>query len=252
MAQQNIFDNDTFFEGYKSLRERKINANNLFEIPALFSLLPDVEGMRILDLGCGFGEHCKGFIEKGATEVVGIDISEKMLKIARVENSDPSITYIKMPIEELGTLTEKHQIAGGFDMVISSLVFHYIEDYSGVVKNVSSLIRTGGRFIFSQEHPLATCYSGGDRWTKDEQGRKLHLNLKDYGRERENASTWFVDNVKRYHRMFSTIINTLIEAGFEIEKIIEPIATEEILKEYPEYDDLFMKPDFLLVKAVKK
>ena len=89
MAKQNIYDNEFFIEGYKNLRKNESNANVLFEIPALFSLLPDLNGLTILDLGCGFGEHCKGFIEKGAAKVVGIDISEKMLEVAKAENSDP-------------------------------------------------------------------------------------------------------------------------------------------------------------------
>lgn len=59
MAQQNIYDDEIFFEGYKKIRDNKINANNLFEIPTLFSMLPDLKNKRILDLGCGFGEHCK-------------------------------------------------------------------------------------------------------------------------------------------------------------------------------------------------
>lgn len=51
MAKQNIYDNETFFEGYKELRYREVNANVLFEIPTLLSLLPDLKGKRVLDLG---------------------------------------------------------------------------------------------------------------------------------------------------------------------------------------------------------
>ena len=49
MAQQNIYDDEIFFEGYKKIRDNKINANNLFEIPTLFSMLPDLKNKRILD-----------------------------------------------------------------------------------------------------------------------------------------------------------------------------------------------------------
>ena len=80
MAKQNIFDNAIFFEGYKKLRDNAVNANTLFEIPALLSMLPALAGKQVLDLGCGFGEHCKLFLEQGAEKVVGIDISEKMLE----------------------------------------------------------------------------------------------------------------------------------------------------------------------------
>ena len=67
MAKQNIYDNETFFEGYKALRDKEVNANNLFEMPALFSLLPDLTGKRVLDLGCGFGEHCMEYIRREAS-----------------------------------------------------------------------------------------------------------------------------------------------------------------------------------------
>ena len=111
-AQQNIYDDEIFFEGYKKIRDNKINANNLFEIPTLFSMLPDLKNKRILDLGCGFGEHCKRFIECGAKRVVGIDISEKMLEVARNENSDPNIIYINMPMEKIAELKAATPIIG--------------------------------------------------------------------------------------------------------------------------------------------
>ena len=245
MSQQNIYDNETFFEGYKKLRENEVNANNLFEIPALFSMMPDLKDKTILDLGCGFGEHCKRFVESGAKKVVGIDISEKMLEIAKQENADSKITYINMPMENISQLKEK------FDVVISSLAFHYVEDFAGVVKNIFDLLNEDGIFLFSQENPLCTCFSGGNRWTKDENGNKLYINLSNYGIEGERESSWFVDNVKKYHRTFSTIINTLIETGFKIEKIIEPLPTEELLKNFPEYKDLLHKTDFLLIRVSK-
>lgn len=59
MAKQNIYDNPLFFDGYKRIRDNKVNANNLFEIPALFSMLPDLTGKDVLDLGCGFGVTVK-------------------------------------------------------------------------------------------------------------------------------------------------------------------------------------------------
>lgn len=245
MAKQNIYDNETFYEGYKKIRENENNANNLFEIPALLSLLPELKGKRILDLGCGFGEHCKMFVNEGAASVVGIDISEKMLEVAKKENSDDRITYINMAMEDLGRLNME------FDLVVSSLAFHYVDDFAGVVNQIYRLLSAHGYFIFSQENPLCTCHSGGNRWTKDEKGNKLYLNLAHYGVEGERESVWFVDNVKKYHRTFSTIVNTLTGAGFAIEKMIEPLPTEEILEQHPEQADLFHKPDFLLVKTRK-
>lgn len=173
MAQQNIFNNEVFFEGYKKIRDNKINANNLFEIPALFSMMPDLKDKKVLDLGCGFGEHCKRFIDCGAKNVVGIDISEKMLDIAKNENSDPNIVYINMSMEKIVELNEK------FDVVVSSLALHYVEDFEELVNDIYNILYTEGVFIFSQENPLCTCHSGGNRWTRDEKGNKIHLNLAD-------------------------------------------------------------------------
>jgi SAM-dependent methyltransferase len=245
MAQQNIFDNTIFFDGYKRLRENAVNANNLFEIPALLSMMPDLKGKRVLDLGCGFGEHCKLFIDSGAEKVVGLDISQKMLEVARRENSDPKIEYVHMPMEDIA------QISESFDVVVSSLALHYVEDFAGVVKNIYALLNTDGVFIFSQEHPMVTCHSGGSRWTRDESGEKIHVNLSNYGIEGEREATWFVDHVKVYHRTFSTIVNTLLDAGFSIENMVEPLPTPELLERYPDYKDLLHKPDFLLMKVKK-
>ena len=245
MARQNIYDNDIFFEGYSKIRERKNNANELFEKPALFSLLPPLEGKTVIDLGCGYGEHCMEYIRRGAESVVGIDISEKMLAVAKAENSHPKITYLHMAMEDISS------IKGKFDMAASSLALQYVEDYGALVHDVHELLNDNGLFIFSQEHPMNTCFSDGDRWTRDENGRKIHANISNYGVEKEWESTWFIDHVKKYHRMLSTVLNTLIDNGFAIEKIIEPTPTAEILKSNPDQEDLFHKPDFLLVRARK-
>ena len=72
MARQNIYDDEVFFSGYKKIRDNQVNANNLFEIPALFSMMPELKGKRVLDLGCGFGEHCKKIVDYGAEKSLGL------------------------------------------------------------------------------------------------------------------------------------------------------------------------------------
>lgn len=245
MAKQNIYDNPTFFEGYQRIRENAVNANNLFEIPALFSLLPDLKGKRVLDLGCGFGEHCQRFVDLGAEAVVGLDISEKMLTLAKRDHSNPKITYVNLPMEDLD------KIEGNFDLVVSSLAFHYVDDFPEVLTKIHEKLTENGLLVFSQEHPINTCHSGGDRWTRDEDGNRLYANLAHYGLSGERESVWFVDHVKKYHRTFSEVINDMIATGFSIEKMLEPFPSEDLLKVYPEYADLQHKPDFLLLKARK-
>ena len=210
-----------------------------------------VRDKEVLEIATGPGVIAKQVADESKS-MIATDFSEKMLAVALSENSHPDITYLHMPMEDLGqlkdTLSEDDLM---FDVVISSLAFHYIEDFSGVLRNINSLMNKGGLFIFSQEHPLNTCFTGKNRWTVDENGNKLHVNLMNYCVEKETECEWFVDNVKRYHRMFSTIINTLIEEGFSIEKLIEPYPDEEILAKYPDYRDNLHKPDFLIVRSRK-
>ena len=79
MAKQNIYDNDSFFENFKNLRNNKINFNDCIETPILLAMIPEVDGKRVLDIGCGMGQHAKQYSDMGAESVLGIDISEKML-----------------------------------------------------------------------------------------------------------------------------------------------------------------------------
>ena len=245
MSGQNIYDNEIFFAGYQAIRKREVNANDLFETPFFMALMPELAGAAVLDLGCGAGGHCAGFVRRGARRVLGIDISEKMLDAAKRENSHPRIEYRRMPMEEIGALDER------FDVVASSLAIHYVADYDALVRRVYDLLKPGGVFVFSQEHPLSTCFSGGARWTKDENGEKLYANISDYSVDGRRESRWFVDGVQKYHRTFSTVVNALIEAGFAIERMIEPTPDEAMLEAHPEYRDLLHKPDFLLIRAKK-
>lgn len=244
MSKQNIYDDDLFFKSYKKLRSRN-NANILVEIPALFELLPSLKGLDILDLGCGYGEHCRQYVNMGANKVVGIDLSEKMLAIAKEENASSKVLYKCMAIEDIGNLHEH------FDLIVSSLALHYVEDFGKVVKQVFELLNMNGNFVFSQEHPFNSCFTYGDRWTKDDNGNKIHANVSNYSLDGKRESRWFKDGVIKYHRTFSSIMNTLMEGGFTIEKVVEPIPSAETMKRIPEYKDNLHKPDFLLIAARK-
>lgn len=91
---QNIYDNKKFFDEYISMRDKEINANNLIEKPIFHSLLPSFKDKKVLDLGCGYGDLCKLAEEDGARKIVGVDISKKMLEMAKNINSSDKITYL--------------------------------------------------------------------------------------------------------------------------------------------------------------
>ena len=153
MSQQNIYDNNTFFEGYQKLRKNQNNANNVFEGPALFSLLPDLKDKTVLDLGCGVGGHCFEFVNGGAKKVVGIDISKKMLEVAQKENHHQKITYLNLPMENLSSLNER------FDLVVSSLAIHYVKDFEKLASDVFNLLNENGLFSNKFSIPIISLIS---------------------------------------------------------------------------------------------
>ncbi|MBR6153125.1 MAG: class I SAM-dependent methyltransferase [Treponema sp.] len=101
MAQQNIYDNDSFYENFKNLRASETNFNDVIETPIITRMLPELKGKKVLDIGCGMGQHALQYSKSGALSVLGIDISEKMLSYARENNSAANITYRRMAFEDL-------------------------------------------------------------------------------------------------------------------------------------------------------
>ena len=97
---QNIYDDETFFSEYQKMRESKINANELIEIPTIKSMLPDLKGKIVLDLGCGAGEMSRFFIENGAKKVVAVDISNNMITTAKSFETK-GIDYRILPMENI-------------------------------------------------------------------------------------------------------------------------------------------------------
>ncbi|WP_100013125.1 class I SAM-dependent methyltransferase [Lentibacillus sediminis] len=225
--KQNIYDNPTFFKDYISLRESGITYNDFVEQPAMKSAMPDLRGKTVLDLGCGDGHFSTYCIENGAAKVIGADISSNMIARAKKNNSHDNIEFICVSMEDLELPDQQ------FDLIISSLSVHYIEDFPNLVQKVSRLLKNNGEFIFSTEHPIATARKGSNHWVKYEKGDKLHWALDNYQEEGKREHDWYVDGVVIYHRTISTLINTLIENGLVLEKVIEPQSTAAGLEQMP-------------------
>ena len=116
---QNIYDNQKFFEKYQRLPRSLKGLPGAPEWPALRALLPALGGLRVLDLGCGFGWFSRWARQNGASRVLGVDVSQKMLTRARAETDDPGIRYLRADLEGLRLQSSS------FDLVFSSLALHY-------------------------------------------------------------------------------------------------------------------------------
>ena len=145
--KQNIYDNPEYFRHYQALRQTPYNYNNLLEQPAIKSLLPNLQHLQMLDIGCGMGEFAYYCIENHAKHVTAIDVSKNMLAIARREYAHPKIDYCLHAIEDY------HIAPESFDGITSSLSLHYIENFDAVIGKIASILRSNGIFIFSIEHP---------------------------------------------------------------------------------------------------
>ena len=243
--RNNLFDNDDFFERYKSARTKSISYNNLLEQPAMKSLLPDLKNKIVLDMGCGFGFSCVEFRKKGAAKVIGIDISEKMLHAARSQNTDENLQFLHLDIEKI------NELGLTFDVVYSSMTMHYIVDFEKIVKKVYEVLNNKGVFLFSQDHPICTASLEGPTWIENEQGVKTAAAISNYLKNGERNVDWMNQSVVKYHRSFSAIMNTLVEHGFSVLKVVEPMPTEQVLQLAPHMCDEMHRPTAIIIQAQK-
>ncbi|MFR1710129.1 MAG: class I SAM-dependent methyltransferase [Clostridium sp.] len=243
--KENRYDDESFFNQYKQMARSVNGLKAAGEWHELKKMLPDFNEKRVLDLGCGFGWHCRYAIEQGAKSVVGIDISEKMIKKAKEMTKSPLIEYIVKPIEDID------YDSNSFDVVISSLAFHYIESFDDICKKVNKCLPKGGEFVFSVEHPIFTA-QGLQDWHYDEQGKKLHWPVDRYFTEGIRKANFLGEEVLKYHKTTTTYVNGLIMSGFEITGFIEPMPEESMLKDNDEMQDELRRPMMLLISARKK
>lgn len=240
-----IYDDPEFFARYSALDRSIHGLEAAGEWHAFRALLPNLQDKRVLDLGCGFGWHCRYARLQQARSVVGIDLSEKMLARVREMTNDPRVEYRQLAIEHIGYLSEE------FDVIISSLALHYVERFDLVCRNVFHSVAPNGTLVFSVEHPMFTAVEAQD-WHYGPNGERLHWPVDDYLREGVRHTAWLAEDVVKYHRTISTYTNELIDAGFSIARIVEPAPPAEMLAERPDYQDELRRPMFLLFTAVKR
>jgi SAM-dependent methyltransferase len=242
--KQNKYDDSEFFNKYSQMARSIGGLEAAGEWHVFRVMLPEFSGKRVLDLGCGFGWHCRYAREQGARSVLGVDLSEKMLARARAATADPAIEYRRLAIEDIDFP------AAGFDIVVSSLALHYVERFDLVCQKVQHNLTPGGHFVFSVEHPIFTARAAQD-WHYGPQGEKLHWPVDDYQTEGARTARFLDEDVVKYHRTLASYLNTLIASGLRITEIAEPVPSPEMLAQHPDYRHELRRPMFLLVAAVK-
>jgi ubiquinone/menaquinone biosynthesis C-methylase UbiE len=238
---QNVYDSEEFFEGYSRLGRSVEGLDGAAEWPSLRALLPDMRGLRVVDLGCGFGWFCRWAREHGAAHVLGLDVSERMLARARASTPDADITYTRADLEHL-QLPE-----ASFDLVYSSLAFHYIERLDALLAGVYRALVPGGRLVFSVEHPIYTA-PAAPGWSADAAGRKTWP-IDGYLNEGARSTDWLTKGVIKQHRTIGTYLAMLLRVGFTIAHVEEWGPTDAQIAARPALAVERERPPFLLVAA---
>ncbi|UAN50295.1 class I SAM-dependent methyltransferase [Serratia sp. JSRIV002] len=240
---QNIYDNQTFFDGYAQLSRSVQGLDGAPEWSTIRSILPDLQGKKVVDLGCGYGWFCRSAREQGAAQVLGMDLSEKMLGKAKEMTKDPAIEYRQQDLEAL------QLPAASFDLVYSSLTLHYIEDLGKLFATVYQALVNGGEFIFTAEHPIYTApkHQG---WLVDEAGQKSWP-INGYQQEGQRISNWLAEGVIKQHRMLGTYINLLVQQGFTVRYLNEWGPSAQQIADNPALDEEKERP-MIFILAVQK
>lgn len=217
------------------------------EKPAMEGELPeDLEGKTVLCIGVGSGEEIKKILEKNPGKVVAIDISEKLLEIAR--SRFPSVQFVSMDMTHL----DFPDIS--FDFIYSGLAFHYASDWDRLLAGVARVLKPGGTLLFSTHHP--------DYWfRKQPTGNSFTNERRITLQEHAGVLPGGVEVIYYNHPSTDSILEAVGHAGFDIEKAYAPEVIPVGITEIPEadrdaYANLKKKneeaPLFFIVRAVRK
>lgn len=242
--KENFYDKQSFFEKYSEMLRSKEGLKGAGEWPTLEKMLPDFTDKRVLDLGCGYGWHCLYAAQKGASAVLGIDLSGKMIQEAIRKNRCDKIEYKVLGIEDFD------YPARSYDIVISSLALHYVEDLAPVFAKINNTLVAGGTFVFTMEHPVFTAY-GSQEWFYDDEGKPVHWPVDRYFVEGKRVANFLGEDIVKYHHTLTSILQGLLKAGFIIKEVIEPQPTQEMLDAIPAMKEELRRPMMLAVAAIK-
>jgi ubiquinone/menaquinone biosynthesis C-methylase UbiE len=226
--------------------------------PAFFEMLPDVDGLSGLDVGCGEGHNTRLLAERGA-RVTAIDVSDVFLGHARhSEEREP------LDIGYLAASALRLPFAGGtFDFVTGIMSFMDIPETGRALAEVYRVLRPGGFLQFSITHP---CFKmSRRRRLRDENSATYAVEVSDYFRTlrgdvvellfsgvppemRETLPTF---KVPRFTQTMSQWLNLVMERGFLLERVEEPRPSDEVVREHPELWVAQVVACFLHVRARK-
>ena len=205
--------------------------NAYYERPATIALLGDLEGKDVLEVGCGAGPLTQYLVEHAA-RVTASDVSAEMMRLARTRVGDRARFVVANIEEPLSFATD-----GSFDVVVASLVMHYVRDWEPVLREFRRVLRPSGAVVFSTHHPTMD-------W---------ELAPADYFETRQITETWKKGSGKYevtfWRRPLTAMTHAIAASGFVIEQLVEPEPLRELYARSPrDYSILATRPRFLFFR----
>jgi SAM-dependent methyltransferase len=227
----------TYADVYAAFSDRN-PVNRDYDRPAILRLAGNLADKHVLELGCAAGGLTRHLIERGA-DVVAVDAEPRMVAIARQRlGAQARFEVADLARPPLGVVAP-----GSIDVVVASLVLHYIEDWAPLLDDVARALAPGGRLVFSLHHPI-TGWLMSDRT--------------DYHRTELVSEIWDWDGIavtaRSYRRPLSSIFGALRRAGFSIDAVEEPRIDEDAEDSGIEPEMLLAlntQPFFLYVRAIR-
>lgn len=136
---------------------------------------------------------------------------------------------------------------GSVDVVVASMSLHYVADLLAVLRSVASWLKLGGVFVASMEHPVMTALAA-QRWCDRGDGGS-HWPVDDYAVEGPRSTTWFREGVVKHHRRIDTIVNSVIDAGLTLRRVLEPSADADVVLRRPDLASTRRRPPILVLRA---
>ena len=218
--------------------------NALYERPATLALLPSVAGTHVLDAGCGNGWYTEQLLARGAA-VTAVDGSAPMAAHARAriaalgaladDDAVPTPGWARVRTADLGRPLD-FLADGSVGGIVSALVLHYLRDWGPTLRELRRVLAPDGWLVLSTHHPY------------DEAAR---LDVPDYLAVEEYEDEWgWLGTVRYWRRPLTATVDALADAGFAVERLVEPLPTEAFRAAKPEaYARLRKRPGFLLIRA---
>jgi len=218
--------------------------NAHYERPATLALLPDVAGAHVLDAGCGSGFYTEELVRRGA-HVTAIDASTQMARHAEQRLAELGLLARDTNTLETGTasvrvadLAQPLTFLGdrSVDGILSPLVMHYLRDWAPTLDEFRRVLRPEGWLLISTHHPATEAH---------------RFDTPDYFETEELEDYWsWVGRVRFFRRPLTSITGALTDAGFVIDRLVEPRPTEEFRDMNPEsFKRILKRPEFLLIRG---